>query len=272
VTNNVFYAENGVGIGVCEKHFDNCVILVDAETPEIRYRDLILNPKSGQMIWIEEDLSPVLKIAGMDGKKMSTLSTFEHVHAISLDVDNDELYIAEEDVVVRLNLESLSRPEVAPIRTSFMIYYNCDLYYVPRGHETLRVFTGRGEDKEITTLSGSLFHFAVVPDDFKVNQTNLCGSATCSEVCVITGGIAGVEAQCVCKTCAPVDVVKSEGSTFGWIITVILVLMLLTLVAMFVLMYFRLWPALCDRLDALLGLNAHNNSNISVGFNTADFK
>lgn len=60
------------------------------------------------------------------------MSTFDHVHAISLDEDKNELYIAEEDAVVRLELESLARHEFASIRTSSMIYYNCDLFFIPR--------------------------------------------------------------------------------------------------------------------------------------------
>lgn len=273
VTKNVYFAENGVGIGVCDKDLSKCVLLVEAESLEIRYRDLVLTPKLGQMLWIQEDLVPVLKVAGMDGKKIRILSTFEHVHAISLDAENDDLYIAEEESVVKMNLNSLIRREFAPVRASVMVFYNCDLYYVQRGHEMLRVFTSKGEDKEILALSGSVFQFVVVPDNFKVGQSNPCDNLKCAEVCVLSDNVpAQPEAQCVCRVCEVVDIAKVESSIFGWVISIILLLLLVTLFALVVIVYFRLWPSLCERLDAILGSNAHETSNISVGFNSAEFK
>jgi len=273
VTKNVYFAENGVGIGVCDKDLTKCVLLVEAESLEVRYRDLVLNPKLGQMLWIQEDLAPVLKVSGMDGKKVRILSTFEHVHAISLDAENDELYIAEEEAVVLLNLNTLIRRDFAPVRASVMVYYNCDLYYVQRGHEILREYTSRGEDKEILALVGLNFQFAVVPDNFTVSQPNPCGNLNCAEVCVLSDNTPyKPTAQCVCRVCETVDLNQEESSIFGWVISIILLLLLLTLFALVVIVYFRLWPALCERLDAILGSNEHNKSNISVGFNSAEFK
>lgn len=72
VTENIYYAEDGFGIGVCDKNAKNCVPLVEATSHDQQFRDLALHPRRGSMFWIQRDGSnSVVMIAGMDGKTVS---------------------------------------------------------------------------------------------------------------------------------------------------------------------------------------------------------
>jgi hypothetical protein len=269
VTKNIYYAGNGIGIGVCDKDVNICVTLVEAESSEVRYKELILNPKLGQMLWIQENLAPVLKIASMDGKKVRVLSAFEHVHAISLDADNEILYIAEEDSIIQLNLKEFTRIDFAPIRTSALIYFNCDLYYVQRSHQTLQIYTGEGETKEIAALNGDSFPFAVVSDDFKHRQPNPCQFLKCKGVCVLAEGSLTPVTECICKSCHVEKVVESSGLSAVWIVFLIFLCISIGSFAFFLFVHYRIWPALSDKIEELCGVSNENVSNISVGFNNS---
>lgn len=150
LTGNIYYAEDGFGIGVCDKDANNCMPLVEATSHEQRFRDLILHPRRGSMFWIQYDgSSSMVKIAGMDGRTVSFFpihsiitqldlfqlrhfGAFSQIYAIALDSENELLYVSEEDVIVQVNLRTMSQMEYAQVRASAMVYYNCDLFYIQR--------------------------------------------------------------------------------------------------------------------------------------------
>jgi DNA-binding beta-propeller fold protein YncE len=71
LTKSVYFTENGYDIGVCDKKAKNCLTLIPASTHQQRFSNLIFNSRRGTMIWVQDDPTPVVKIAGMDGKDVS---------------------------------------------------------------------------------------------------------------------------------------------------------------------------------------------------------
>lgn len=60
------------------------------------------------------------------------MSVFNEVHAIALDSENEMLYVADENSIVRVNLRTLAHTEFAKVRASDLLFYNCEVFYVQR--------------------------------------------------------------------------------------------------------------------------------------------
>jgi hypothetical protein len=71
LTKNVYFADDGYGIGVCDKDAKNCLTLIPASTYQQRFSNLLFHTRRGTMIWVQDDPTPVVMIAGMDGKDVS---------------------------------------------------------------------------------------------------------------------------------------------------------------------------------------------------------
>lgn len=123
-----------------------------------------------------------------------------------------------------------------------MIFFNIFILFsdVP----ALRVISSQLEDKMISKLSGTGNVLVVVPDVDKLVQTNPCLSTSCAEVCVLTESSIEPEARCLCKFCGNDKIVEEGSSLLSWIVTAILIFTFFSLIVLFLVVYFRLWPDL----------------------------
>ncbi|KAI6241647.1 EGF-like domain-containing protein [Aphelenchoides fujianensis] len=275
VTGNVYFAEDGVGIGVCMEEprylWDDtavqCKLVIEsAPTDQHKYRDLIVDPTRGMMMWIQDEPEGKLMIAGMDGTKIRSLSAFGHVNAIAFDYEQERLYVAENDELDVMNIRTLERTSMKPIKPSTMAVYNCELFFIERTWRT-------GPHQIIMMLSGPRFSMALVGENSTIgNQQNPCESLECPEFCVLSEGVLEPAALCQCSDCreaAP----QEEGNVLGLLFGILAFLAVLAILTVIAVVYFRLCPVLCEHFDRLLNKNegSPNDSQISIGYQNPTF-
>lgn len=282
VTGNVYFAEDGVGIGVCMEEprvlWDEtevqCKLLIEsAPTDQHKYRDLILDPARGMMMWIQDEPEGKLMIAGMDGAKIRSLSAFGHVYAIAFDYEQERLYVAENDELDVMNIRTLERTPMKPIKPSSMAVYNCELYFIDRASNTLMKYVEDGANLNMMMLSGPRFSMALVGENVTVGrQHNPCDSLDCPEFCVLSEGVLEPAGQCQCADCreaAPVE----DSNVLGLMLGLLAVMFVIAIITVIAVVYFRLCPVLCEHFDRLMHKNdaSPNDSNISIGYQNPTF-
>ncbi|KAI6201085.1 Moesin/ezrin/radixin-like protein 1 [Aphelenchoides besseyi] len=285
ITGNIYFAEDGVGIGICLEEpktlRDNveiqCMQLIKSTSPGDHYRDLIVHPKRGIMMWIHDEpsTSGTLKVAGMDGSAVRQLSGFEHVYAIAFDYEEEKLYISEGNQLEIMNIETLQRTKLKSITPSAMAFYNCELYYINRESNTLMKYVEDGKDRNIMALSGSKFTLAFAGENTTIGHEmsiNACEAMNCAEFCTLSERVLESAAYCHCVHCQEATP-EQESNVLGVVFGIVAVILFATMFIVFLAFYFRLCPVLCERIDRMLVKeNPANESNISVGYNNPAFK
>ncbi|KAI6177461.1 hypothetical protein M3Y97_00909700 [Aphelenchoides bicaudatus] len=162
---------------------------------------LQLDPLRGRMFWIWQKSQSVVKAAGMDGKNVRDVYTGTWIYSISLDIEENMLYIAEVDYVTKLNLTSLESEKFLNVQADKIVNFNCNLYFIERNERTLQDHKDSTTDLKIARIEGTLLPFYIGTDDEKSNYTNPCSNFTCEHFCILGEGPSKAIPVCFCPHC-----------------------------------------------------------------------
>ncbi|KAI6177517.1 hypothetical protein M3Y97_00916100 [Aphelenchoides bicaudatus] len=235
ITGNLYYLAQDNSIGVCVLHESRCEVVVEAiKNDTSRFRDMVLYPERGLIFWVrKDDDERTLQMASMNGENVRTVEKLFDVRAVTVDQENGLVFVANKTDIMEFDLD-----------VNWMLYRK-DLMSFQLNEPGLSIH-------EVTAFDTPL---AIGINSKKLNRMkNPCIVLNCDGICAIGENTQDLKATCICKNC-------STWSTSNLIIGAFFVFLLFILIALFLLIEFRLVPAFSNFVERRFGKKKHRSES-----------
>nr|XP_012218610.1 PREDICTED: vitellogenin receptor-like [Linepithema humile] len=198
ITGNIYFTDSGYfRIGACNNKGTHCTVLINTDSmlPKL----LVLLPTKGLMYYYQEQISidneyisKQIKMAGMDGKNMTTFVEPElHVDGLAVDYPSNRLYwLSENGMIESIKLDGTDKRDILHSTVEHAIslaVFENKLYWSDWESKTIQTcdkFSG----KDWKTLSHTIEESYRIHIDYpvmKLKFSDPCSPNPCSQLCLL---------------------------------------------------------------------------------------
>ncbi|KAI6189951.1 hypothetical protein M3Y97_00063800 [Aphelenchoides bicaudatus] len=211
ITNNLYFADNQCGIGVCTGHSTNtsCILLVaKREDTSMVYTDLILYWQQGSMFWIETEDQGKSQVvmASMSGQHIRVLSHLESAKSLALNSQSGVLYAVDDESTVALFSvygDKFAHFQTHKLNKIFVV--NCELRALERHSEksegiynayASKIFLEQDKTHKSNVDFPDVAAVLVLDSDL-IPKPNPCKHFHCNGICVLAESFAESLPTCI---------------------------------------------------------------------------